>query len=321
MKAGAASETIRLGSTKAFDGSLYARIGDQKKVLLVSSAWDIILSKSFRDFRDKRLYRAPVKADITKLTVKGRKRDDSGPLDYQLSKSEKGWAIQIAQTSEAVDTSNVEAYLAQLKSLHGSDFATTAPTAPLFKGDVTIAVERTEGGPYELRVARDKSNFDLYEATSSDLQDPMRARVALAKEAAAVIWEGPEAFYNTHAPFEFDEKAVARVIFDDAKLEKHLDSKLSGQLDAKAPDVMISKIHSLAAVRFLGVQPQKKFPSSLRLLNSTGGLVFEMSWGDPVIEKANTERPEARYLPVRTNFSNQVIGVPEKQILSLSEGK
>lgn len=318
VRANTATQDLKIGSVKSFDGSLYGQINDQKKVILLSSAWDTILSKPVKEFRDKRLYRGQPSAVFETIVVDG--HDSQGPVHFEIDrvrgkeKASDGWLLRSAKPTDQVSTENINLWIDQIKSLRGSEFATTAPGTPPFKADITMTLSRKEAEPFVIKFSRDKKNFDLFEASSSDLPQKFAAHVALAKEAAAGVLLRPEAFFNRKAPFAFEAKKITRVIFKDSRSGKTFDSLV----DPAKPDVMIEKLQNLEAVRFLGAQPEKKFPSSLRLLSSEGGLVFEMSWGDPVIETATPDRPEARYLPVRTNLSKQVIGVAEKSIEALS---
>ncbi len=316
LKAGPANETLKVGTVKAFEGSLYGQINDQKKVVLFSSAWDLLLTKPIKDFRDKRLYRGAIDTEFDHITSET--NGATGSQDHRFTLVRKGptWALQSNRPTDALDSENVKAWLEQIKSLRGIDYV--EPPAVFGKGQTVETTKLTltteKQAPFTLIVSRSKANFDDFQAQSSDLSGGLTAHVSISKESAESARLQQDAFYNRMAPFKFNPKDVARVVFDDPKTKKHLDTKV----DPTKPDVLMERLKSLEAVRFLGPADHAVKPSSsLRLYNSAGGLVFELAWGEPVIETATADRPEARYLQVRTNLSTQLIGVAEKQIEDL----
>ncbi len=323
LRAGTASQDLKIGSVKAFDGSLYGQINDQKKVVLLSSAWAMILTKPINDFRDKRLFRGDAKAEFDSAVVDA--RTPTGASHFELTRADDDdWILKSQRPTDAIDKDNVERWITQIKALRGADFVASGAVSEgqlARQSDRTITLSKKGQPSFVLKLARDKKNFDAFEATSSDVPSKPQVWLSLAKDATDALLLGPEAFFNRKSPFKFDATDVARVIFHDAKTGKKFDTTV----DPAKPDMMVAKLQALEAVRFLGPiaqnQLEKKFSSSLRLLKSDGSLVFEMSWGEPVTENATSERPEAVYLPIKTNLSKQVVGLAEKSVAELSESE
>jgi hypothetical protein len=312
-------EVLKLGSVRAYDGSLYGQIDDAKKVLLLSSSWDVLMSKPGKDFRDTKLYHGVMKADFDDIIVSGKLANfeiirDQGT--YQLKTPNKPQEPKNkSATSDPLLKSAVEAWLEQIKALRGAAFV-ESPKG-VMTPDYKIVLKRKDADPYTLVIARDPAHATQFEATSTDLPGKTSSRVIVGAYAVKSIMFQVDAFYSKKAPFEFKLADVKTLKFHDAKTGKDQTS----DVDAAHPDDLIAKLGALEAVRFLGpasrLWSEKKFSSHLSLLKSDGSLVFEMSWGEPVIESATPDRPESRYLPVKTNLSTQIIGIPEKQIAAL----
>ena len=312
LEAGEKSQTIMIGTLRAYDSSLYGQVDNAKKVLLLSSSWDVLMTKPASDFRDTKLYQGVVKTEFDTITVTGKL------ANFEIVREpgdSKVYKLKASQPTDNIYLPAVQAWLEQIKALRGAAFV-EAPNGDL-QPDYKIVLKRAGVAPYILIIARDKLHPAQFEATSTDLPGAMKSRVLLGKSAADAVMVRTDVFYNKKAPFDFKLSGVTHLKFHDAKSARNFDSSV----DPAHPDVLLAKLAALEAVRFLGAvnaeMRAKKFPSYLRLSNADGSLAFEMSWGAPVIEKATLETPESRYLPVITNLSKQVIGVPENQIASL----
>ena len=192
LKAGGASQNLKIGSIKAFDGSLYAQINDQNKVVLVSNAWDVILSKPLADFRDKRLYRGPIKTEFSSLVVDG--QDARGPVHFQIvpskdanGKEASGWVLKGSSIKDQLAKGNIEAWIEQIKALRGSTFSNSASliskadTLNTFKITLTSADLKT---PTTIELFQDKRNFDHYEASGSDVPNQERLEYPVGGKSA-----------------------------------------------------------------------------------------------------------------------------------------
>jgi hypothetical protein len=298
----AREQRVAIGSVRAFDNSLYAQIDDEPRVILVNSSWDSMLSKLPSEFRDTKLYHGPMTVDFDSIKV-------TGASSYEFSR--KNGAYVLKNATEPVDQAAVKAWLEQIKALRGAAFVENPK--PGFKAETTITLKIADKDPYLLQVAHDRDHPQQFEATSSDLPGARFAsRVLVSPRALDSILLRPENFYDRGAAFAFDPKQVALVRFNDQGQTRET------KVDPGKPDELINRISQLKAIRYLGrVSSEKKFPSRLTLLKSDGTLVFEMSWGDPVIEKSDAG-VESQIVPVKTNLSKQMIGVPEKSIRDIA---
>lgn len=294
---------VKLGSVRAFDNSLYAQIDNEPRVILVNSSWDFMLSKLPSDFRDTKLYRGPMTVDFDSIKV-------TGTSSYEFARKDGAYVLKGA--TEAVDQAAVKAWLEQIKALRGAAFVENPK--PGFKAETTIALKIADKDPYVLQIAHDRDHPQQFEATSSDLPGArFTSRVLASPRALDSILLRPENFYDRGAAFAFDPKQVALVRFNDRGQTRET------KVDPGKPDELIEQVSQLKAVRYLGrVSNEKKFPSRLTLLKSDGTLVFEMSWGDPVIERSDAG-VESQIVPVKTNLSKQMVGVPEKLIREIAQ--
>jgi hypothetical protein len=305
-----AKQSVKVGSIKAFDGSLYGQIDEQKKVVLLNSSWDVLMTKPAKDFRDTKLYHGSMTSDFDRIQVKS--RDANFELLHKVVTGTGQYTLK--GSTDPVVQGSVQAWLEQIKALRGAAFVDDPK--PGFKPDYSITLTRTGSDPYVLEIARDHAHSKQFEVTSTDLPGRFASRVLAGQSAIGSVAVRPDIFYSKKAPFEFKTADVTEMKFHDAKSGKDLDTKI----DPTHPDVLLSKIAALEAVRFMGPAEhasEKKFPSHLTLLKSDGSVVFEMSWGEVVTEGATADRPESRYLPVKTNLFKQVVGVPELQIAAL----
>ena len=294
-------ERVKLGSVRAYDSSLYVQVDSEPHVLLVNSSWDVLLSKLPSEFRDPKLYHGPATNDFESMKL-------SGPNGFEFSRIDGKYVLKGAP--EPVYQESVRIWLEQIKALRGAAFV--EKPVGTFKADTTLTLTRKDAAPFVLQVARDLAHPGQFEATSTDLPGGMKSRVLVSPRALEPVIVKSEVFYSKKAPFEFDVATVAQVKFYDAG--KTVDTKV----DPAKPDPLITKISQLEAVRFMGpISREKKFPSHLTLLKSDGSTVFEMWWGEAVSEKAAGDKPEVRYIPVKTNLSKQLLGVPEKSIADL----
>lgn len=178
LAAGSEQQSLKIGSVKAFDGSLYARIGDEMRVVLLSSAWDVYLSKPARELRDKRVYRGNMKVAAEVLTIKGK-------IDTRLVDEEfrKDGAAEWTQTRGAKkdlvwDAKAIDAYVEEVKALRAFDYTSVKTSntlgmnaiglkSPAFIVEIRFAGQET---PFRLAIAGpEKPGVSNLMATSSDL--------------------------------------------------------------------------------------------------------------------------------------------------------
>lgn len=304
-----AKETVSLGHIKAYDGSLYARIDSEPNIVLVRSAWDLIVSKPIKDFRDTKVYHGPQKIDFKDIKVTGVDREND-PINFEFKNEDGEYVLQGAK--DPTFQPAVRAWLEQVKALRGVAFVDHPVQR---KVGATLTFTPEQGEPFVLQITRDPDKREQFYVSSTDLPGGLKSQVIAGTAIGSILVHASD-FFDKRMPFSFKMKDVTEVKFSAPK------KNLTTKIDPQHPDPLLNQIHDLEAVRFLGPPTGKnKFPSHLTLLDSKGTVVFEMSWGEAVTEHATLDTPEARYLPVVTNLSKQVVGVPEKQIEDLAKGK
>ena len=116
---------IKIGA-KSFDSSLYAQVDGEKKVILVSSMWDLFIAKMPKDLRDKRLLRvdaADLLSDFDLITVTttakaGGQATAQLLKTVQLKKDAGKWTFLQPKTALfPISPDAVQTFLGQLKAL------------------------------------------------------------------------------------------------------------------------------------------------------------------------------------------------------------
>jgi Domain of unknown function (DUF4340) len=329
-----AKTSLRIGSVKAYDGSLYGQIDDQKKILLLSSAWDVYLSKPARELRDKRVYRGDPKAKALSVNLKGQVEGKRVALDFK--RDEKGAWVSQTLAGQKLSEKSVDAFVEQVKALRAFDF--TSIQSSNKAGLKSVGLEKPgyeisisfEGAaqPFKLGFAEEEKKEDTnIQTLSSDL--PLA--LAVYKVAARKLMVSSKNFLDPKAPFQFDVNKVASihihaenltppVTLDFQKKGNDWTRGLQSPADSTKLNELLEKLTRLEAVRFFDqadVPAKKSIPSKISLLAADGSEIFEMSWGDTFTEKAHGDKPEAVVLPVLTNQSKEPVGIAEGSIKSL----
>ena len=293
------TETIEIGGVKAYDSSLYARIDHGDKVVLVSSIWDVILSKLPREYRDKRLVRDHEGSDFSKIefTESGDKLHPASHLS--LTQKNHKWFLDdgvAADSLEPISEIAVINYLSQIMAARANEFVLDDKTAsgalksnglmpPLSQVKLYTA-EKTSENPSEktsplklavelafAAVQKDKPNVA---AISSDFRPIVRVFSSFVEG----LHKPAKAFFDKLAPFQFKVAEVAKMQIQtkgslaeeplDIELEKRgndwvvATKGLQKQIDNSKLKDMIQRISELEAVRF--VQPISTVPTAHELL-------------------------------------------------------
>lgn len=336
------SVEIRIGSVRAYDGSLYARIGDEKKVLLVSSGWDLMLAKLPKDFRNKRpLRQSELKlADLKRIVLRPK-----GAAPFELVRGEnepvEKWQVKGGEDFP-VDGEKVAGFFERIKDFRARDFAEDETAkkagAALAKAPASVAFykeSQAKAQPvFTMTIAFDPaSKTEDYFGRSSDLAQP----VLLTRNALDVFDKTAQDFYDRKRPFRFAAAEVARVEIASPELKASFDKKgdawtlVSGDLHKKADSArlneLVGRLSQMEALRILAPKSPKapkasqtndKFDSRIILKKADGALVFELAWGAVVIEKASGHRPEARFLRASAKTSSEdQVGIAEGEIKNL----
>lgn len=331
---------LSIGSIRAYDGNLYAKLAGEKRVLLVSSAWDGLLSKLPKDFRNKRpLRNTDLKlADLKRLVFR-----PAGGTAFEVIRDGEKWRIKGAPDF-AIDNEKVSAFFERIKDFRVRDFledqAAVKAKAQLAKGPSQVALYKETDAKARPAfsmsfVADPASKTEEYLGLSSDLTIP----VAMTRNALEVFDKTPQDFFDRKLPFHFAAGDVARVEVASADLKASFEKKgetwsLSGpesrsQLRRKADSAklneLVKRLSQMEAFRILPAKAQEKFDSRMILRKTDGSPVFELAWGALEIEKASGHRPEARpetrYVRASAKISAEYrVGLAEGDIKSLGLG-
>lgn len=328
-------ETIQIGSVKAFDQSLYARIDDDPRVLSVAQSWDALLAKVADDLRDKHLLRSAIDVkDIGRIRFTGPR-----PLELTVSDEAKGvkaWRVARGGPDYPVDPEQVAQFIDQLKGVRAQGFAPAgAKAAGKPAGGVELLSMTDAKSLFAATLIATQSPATV-NAISSDYKNEV---LILNQPAAAPLEHGVQDFYDKKRPFQFTVADIGRIEIESDALKgaftkkggawQAVDPGLQARLDGTKLSELVSKIGQLRAVRILepikGSTLKLSKPSRIVLMKSSGEPVLEFVWGDVVTEHAAKNAaddaakslPEARYHPARTDKTGFWIGVTESEIKAL----
>ncbi len=151
---------IAIGSTPAFDGSVYGRLDNENRVVLFESTVEALLMKESRDFRDKRFFPAATHPAFSKADFKVQGRNLS------LEKVDGKWKFAGAKSKAAVDSEwpldsdKVQAWVESVAGLRAYDIWAEDKSDPLvIRGrrldkpvfEAKLVAEKNE--PYQVNVA------------------------------------------------------------------------------------------------------------------------------------------------------------------------
>ena len=159
--------TLYVGSKAAAGNAIYARINDEKSIVLLPASLDNRISIDSSVFRD-RLMLEVTEESVQKVTLSA---DGSDEITIQQKESDDGtweWAAGDSVSSEAVG-----AFFKEIKSLDADNFIDQRPQGKLFavisiglleKSDISISIWRSEDEKqYTLEVSGNPYLFILSE--------------------------------------------------------------------------------------------------------------------------------------------------------------
>ncbi|RYZ75953.1 MAG: DUF4340 domain-containing protein, partial [Proteobacteria bacterium] len=293
--------TLNIGSVKAYDGSLYGQLEGEKRVLLLSSAWDVYLSKPARELRDKRVYRGDPKAKPVSIKLTS---ETSPKFSLLLKRDQKENWVASPDAGNLISNKTVDAYIELVKALRAFDYmafekknakavSSVGLDRPSYKLEVGF---EGQVKPFSLQFALPKNQDDGNIPTlSSDLQQA----VVVYKVAASKIMVEPRVFFDPKGPFQFPVSDVAQIRIQAPSLKPAVDKTISkdGPEWPKGQE-LIEKLSRLEALRFYD---SKSFPvkgpsgssmnSKIQLLKADGSLLLELAWGETIVEPAAGDKP------------------------------
>lgn len=322
--------TVSIGSIKAYDGSLYARINDENRILLASTIWDAMLSKPVNELRDKRVYRGKTDVKITSITIEGEGQS------IQLKLEDKVWKmVRPSNFNLPVSTDAVKKYIDEVQSARAMEYtevsSADAKKLGLGPGSYLISLQ-AEGDPkpFQLTLAKPITEGGDSIASSSDIPVGVKIYSSAVKE----LKKTAEDFLDKKAPFKFDLEQASRVEVSAPHVTPAVNAEFakngekwtlasqpasdSGQKASDTPKLneLLTSLQKLEAMRFLKTAPKSKADSLVRVKDASGKIVFELVWGDPITEKG-AEGVEVKVVPVKVSTSDRWLGVPEASITSL----
>ena len=323
------TQTFKIGSVKAYDGNIYARIDDENKIRLVSSSWDVILAKKLGDFRNKNLYRDPESKPSVVHRIEITQAGPELPKKFVFQREKEEWKMLEGPTDLPVSSSKVDGYLSLIKALRAQDFH-AEDKSDLKKFHLSppgVQVKLVAKGEtfFTLEMSNPQERGDAY-ATSTDIK-PI---VSIFKVAAEPIYRKADSFFDKKIPFAFDVKEAAKLHIQTAALNGTFEKKdgawvMTGKSLQKEPDgakieSLIERIGQLEALRVfeaIGKAPPK-FTSTITISRADGTTLLSLSWGPERIESRNSDqKPEAKYIVTRTNKIERVLGLSEKSLQTL----
>ena len=312
------TEQIKIGAVKAYDSNLYAQINDEKRVVLVPSTWDVILSKNLREFRSKILFRRDTKPnDLHRIEIS---QDLPGyPGKIVLEKTKDQWKLVEGGDGYEVSSDLVEAYLTKIQELRAQDFHAEDKAAPgtlakfgLAKPALDVKLYEKDPKPFfTLDMSKPGEHGDAY-AVSSDLK-PV---TSIFKMAAEPMYKKADDFYDKKAPLSFKADDAAKVVVDSPALKatfEKKDGKWTGAPGADKLPGVLDKLSHGEVLRIFEPHPKavKPLTNSILVSKADGTVLLNFSWGPERIEKANPVTPEARYILGQTNKVDRWLGLSE----------
>lgn len=344
------SQEVKVGSVQAFNSSVYARIGDEPRVYMVSSSWETQLAKPLRALRDKRPFRAKMKGDVTRVEIKQNKAKGPGAV-LVLEKDDKGWKMSKGGDGFPISSGRVTGFVEQVKALRGLDIVSENQNDPkdaarfeLKTPSLEIALSGVDAkDAFVLKVAEAAPDVASLAVASSDALPVF----AVDRTAIDSLRKSPNDFYDRALPFRFvkaggtKHEDVARIKVDaktptafkgefvkagDAwKLVEGSTSRaLQGEADSGKLNELVEKANRLEAVRISPPTPAGKVlaalanESKLELLKASGEALLVMRWGSAITEKGTEDTPEALIVPARTNLVDRTVGIPEGSLKNFS---
>lgn len=319
--------SYQIGSEKAFDGSNYLRDGD--RLLIGSSDIDSVLSKKVSEIRDKKLYHF---GDLAKGL-----RVISLPdgIDLKLVRRDGKWTYE-KDPSVILKDDEVDRYLSEITNYRASDFVEEETTPqvlarygldkPQLAIELWLENEKGDGPHWWLKASKPKlgkEGFAYYSGRSTVYK--------VAEDTVQRLSKNLDALRNKKIPFEFKSDSVGELSLRTSLTDIRLVKKdgqwnpvqpVSGkEVDQSAVDGLLSKLKEMEARYYLGDKKKKglgKESNSLKLADTEGKPLFEMTWGDSFKAKSEIKSaPDEELYYTQTNLASELLGVSVGKINEL----
>lgn len=206
---------IIIGSEPAFDGSVYARIGDENRVVLLESMVEALFKREARDLRDKRVFPVSKFPEFQSLVL-----TRSGTTETFEKKNGK-WEIagKAAQVKWPLDSAKVDALVTAISSMRGQDiWAEDKADKLVVRGRkldrpaviaklTSVAAEGKAPDVYELRIAPLAKEESVTAATGSARSVVFSVNRSQVDEVSKPLSE----LRDMGFPFKFEAAEIASI--------------------------------------------------------------------------------------------------------------
>lgn len=197
----------QVGTRKNFNGDSY--LSDGKEVWLVSSAWDSLLDKKFKDFRNLKIF--TLQDEIQEIRIR---HGWVGHLSVHLQQENGQWTMP--DNSRALDQEAIQKYVHDLKNIEMSEIV-SEKVESFYRvkewGVITLSV-KTESGLWTLRGGKDGDGKIYF--TSSDKPFVFQLQ---EKDFKDLIHKEPIHFLDRVFPFQVNVAGLTKIFWSDSSQE------------------------------------------------------------------------------------------------------
>ncbi len=304
--AGEKKRVIQLGSTPAFDGSLYGRVDGENRVLLLNAGLQPTLQKDAREFRDKRFFISAKHPDFNLIEI-----TRTGQPKLTISLKDGKWILAGRVDSWPLDQGVVTSYIQTVSALRGNDVWAEDKTdkkviqdRKLAQPQTVIALKAEKGPTYEVRLASAMKDQTVAAGVSSE--KPLVFSVYKAQ--LDLLNKTEDDFRDLKYPFQFNVEDVRGLELERPKGEPSLpiflrkegkwvvdpidEKHRSREARAISIDALLTGLHEIQASKIVskapGLAPKISTPGSLRvgLFGDKNKKIAELVFS-PIGEKVN----------------------------------
>ncbi len=329
------TEDVSYGSVKAYDGSIYSRVADEKKVSLAPSYLNTVLNKKADDFRNKNLFTTGI-ADVDSIRIEGKEK-------LELSREKQNWKMLEPKNYFAQASSeSIQSFLDLVRNVKGTEIVSEE------KNDVAQIKKYHLDKPavvLKLHRAQDPKDYVL---KISDPKSDKDHNVYLMASDANTILKGVESNLDTvdKAAFDFTDKHQAfifgaldvgaiKIVTNDFKAEfkkvgntwQNADTKDKREPDTLKLDDFLGKFSHLEA-KSIVKEKDEKLKNEIAVLDSNNTEVFKMKWGESFEDKSTEKKSPKiagkktpavmKLVNVRTSKFKETLVLPLVQIENLA---
>lgn len=306
------SESFRVGTVEAYDGSRYLKRGDGDGPLYIGDKeWTRLLSKTPNDLRLKQIFKAsdsPVQLTVTR----------KGQKDLTFEKIDNHW-VYTGDKNLKIDGDTVENFISGFRSLRVNDFVAESKDAATLR---KFGLHQPDG----------KVHIGDWEAQYATAKDGSVYLVASNREAVFKVtandrdkWQKDlNDFRDRRFPFNLALDTVGALSYKSPSegidlVKKNNEWTLSEADEAKEVDgaqvqSLLDGIRGLEAKRFTAQQGPAlpKMEQRLMIKDQQGQTVFEIGWGGKF--KDGSGKNATDLYKVRTSLANESMVVEASRL-------